>query len=120
MLCIIIVSKANNSLAITFERIFEMEENDKKNSRIFYLTLAVVLTVVAIIVIAITSLSALIFTEPEMTNGLRWYRLFFMFGASLMGMIGIVMDITGKSAIETEKALDAADWNIRKAIEKGE
>ena len=54
MLCIIIVSKANNSLAITFERIFEMEENDKKNSRIFYLTLAVVLTVVAIIVIAIT------------------------------------------------------------------
>ena len=31
-----------------------MEENDKKNTRIFYLTLAVVLTVVAIIVIAIT------------------------------------------------------------------
>lgn len=31
-----------------------MEENDKKNSRIFYLTLAVVLTVVAVIVIAIT------------------------------------------------------------------
>ena len=35
-------------------------------------------------------------------------------------MIGIVMDITGKSASEAEKALDAADWNIRKAIEKGE
>ena len=31
-----------------------MEENDKKNSRIFYLTLAVVLTVVAVIVIAVT------------------------------------------------------------------
>ena len=35
-------------------------------------------------------------------------------------MIGIVMDITGKSASEAEKLLDAADWNIRKAIEKGE
>jgi len=35
-------------------------------------------------------------------------------------MIGIVMDITGKSASEAECALDAADWNIRKAIEKGE
>lgn len=31
-----------------------MEENDKKNSRIFYLTLAVILTTVAIIVIAIS------------------------------------------------------------------
>lgn len=31
-----------------------MEENDKKNLRIFYLTLAVVLTVVAVIVIAVT------------------------------------------------------------------
>ena len=34
-------------------------------------------------------------------------------------MIGIVMDITGKSASESEKLLAAADWNIRKAIEKG-
>lgn len=31
-----------------------MDENEKKNSRIFYLTLAVILTVVAIIVIAVT------------------------------------------------------------------
>ena len=31
-----------------------MEENDKKNLRIFYLTLAVILTVVAVIVIAVT------------------------------------------------------------------
>ena len=44
---------------------------------------------IMIIVVAITSLSALIFTEPEMTNGLRWYRLFFMLGATFMGMIGI-------------------------------
>lgn len=46
---------------------------------------------IMIIVVAITSLSALIFTEPEMTNGLRWYRLFFMFGATAMGMVGILL-----------------------------
>ena len=46
---------------------------------------------IMIIVIAITSLSALIFTEPEMTNGLRWYRLLFMFGGIFMGIIGVVM-----------------------------
>ena len=46
---------------------------------------------IMIIVVAITSLSALIFTEPEMTNGLRWYRILFMIGASAMGMIGILL-----------------------------
>ena len=45
---------------------------------------------IMIIVIAMTSLSALIFTEPEVVNGLRWYRILFMLGAILMGMIGIV------------------------------
>lgn len=44
---------ANNSLAIIFERINKMEEN-KKNARIFYLTLAVILTVVVVLVIATT------------------------------------------------------------------
>ena len=46
---------------------------------------------IMIIVIAITSLSALIFTEPEMTNGLRWHRLLYMLGGILMGIIGIVI-----------------------------
>ena len=46
---------------------------------------------IMIIVIALTSLSALIFTEPEMTNGLRWYRLLCMLGAVSMGYIGIVL-----------------------------
>ena len=46
---------------------------------------------IMIIVTAITSLSALIFTEPEMTNGIRWYRILFMIGAVCMGMIGIVL-----------------------------
>ena len=46
---------------------------------------------IMIIVIALTSLSALIFTEPEMTNGLRWYRLLYMLGAIFMGSIGILI-----------------------------
>lgn len=46
---------------------------------------------IMIIVIAITSLSALLFTEPEMINGVRWYRILFMLGASLMGIIGVVI-----------------------------
>lgn len=46
---------------------------------------------IMIIVIAITALSALLFTEPEMINGLRWYRILFMIGASFMGILGIVL-----------------------------
>ncbi len=46
---------------------------------------------IMIIVIAITSLSALLFTEPEMINGVRWYRILFMIGASLMGILGVVL-----------------------------
>lgn len=46
---------------------------------------------IMIIVIAITELSALLFTEPEMINGLRWYRLLFMVGASFMGIIGVIL-----------------------------
>lgn len=46
---------------------------------------------IMIIVIAITSISALLFTEPELINGLRWYRLLFMIGASLMGIYGVII-----------------------------
>lgn len=46
---------------------------------------------IMIIVIAITALSGLLFTEPEMINGVRWYRLLFMLGACLMGILGVVM-----------------------------
>lgn len=46
---------------------------------------------IMIIVIAITALSALLFTEPEMVNGLRWYRILFMLGANFMGIIGVVI-----------------------------
>ena len=46
---------------------------------------------IMIIVIAITAISALIFPEPELINGLRWYRLLFMFGAAYLGIIGVVL-----------------------------
>ena len=46
---------------------------------------------IMIIIIALTSISALPFTEPELTNGLRWYRFLFMLGASFLGIVGVVV-----------------------------
>lgn len=46
---------------------------------------------IMIIVIAITSISSLIFTEQELINSLRWYRLLFMLGASILGMVGVLL-----------------------------
>lgn len=46
---------------------------------------------IMIIVIAITSISSLAFSEPELINSLRWYRLIFMLGASFFGIYGIVL-----------------------------
>ena len=44
---------------------------------------------IMIIVVAITAIASLTFTEPEMINSLRFYRLLFMLGASIAGMYGI-------------------------------
>lgn len=46
---------------------------------------------IMIIVIAITAISSLPFTELEFTNTLRIYRLLFMLGAVFMGIIGVVV-----------------------------
>ena len=46
---------------------------------------------IMIIVVALTSISALPFSEPEIINGLRWYRFLFMIGASLLGIVGVVI-----------------------------
>lgn len=46
---------------------------------------------IMVIVLAITSLSSLLFTEPEMINGIRWYRLLFMLGGTFLGIIGVVL-----------------------------
>lgn len=46
---------------------------------------------IMIIIIALTSICSMPFTEVEIMNGLRWYRLLFMVGASTLGIIGIVV-----------------------------
>ncbi len=45
---------------------------------------------IMIIVIAITAISSLPFTEYELENALRWYRLLFMMGASFLGIVGVL------------------------------
>ena len=44
---------------------------------------------IMIIVVAITAISALIITEPELTNAIKWYRVFFMLGGTTIGIFGI-------------------------------
>ena len=46
---------------------------------------------IMIIVIAITSISSLIFIEPQFTTGLRIYRLAFMIGGAIFGIHGILL-----------------------------
>ena len=46
---------------------------------------------IMIIVLAITSLSSLLFTEPEVINGIRWWRLLFMVGGIFLGIIGVLL-----------------------------
>ena len=46
---------------------------------------------IMIIVIAITSISSLIFVEPQFTTGLRVYRLGFMIGGAIFGIHGILL-----------------------------
>ena len=46
---------------------------------------------IMIIVIAITSISSLIFVDPEFINALRLYRLLFMIGGALFGIHGITL-----------------------------
>ena len=46
---------------------------------------------IMIIVVAITSISSLIFVEPQFTNGLRIYRIGFMIGGAIFGIYGILL-----------------------------
>ena len=46
---------------------------------------------IMIIVIAITAISSLPFSELDFINALRWYRLIFMLGAAFLGIIGILV-----------------------------
>ena len=46
---------------------------------------------IMIIVIAITSISSLIFVEPQFTTALRLYRIGFMIGGAIFGIYGILI-----------------------------
>lgn len=44
---------------------------------------------IMIIIVAITAISALIVVEPELSNAIKWYRIFFMLGGTTIGIFGI-------------------------------
>lgn len=46
---------------------------------------------IMIIVIALTAICSLPFAEPEIIDSLRFYRILFMIGGSLLGIIGIIL-----------------------------
>lgn len=46
---------------------------------------------IMIIVIALTSISSLLFSEYELTNSLRYYRIIFMLSSTALGLIGLVL-----------------------------
>ena len=45
---------------------------------------------IMIIVVALTAICSLPFTEPEVIDSLRFYRILFMIGGSFLGIIGII------------------------------
>ncbi len=46
---------------------------------------------IMVIVIALTSISGLIISYTDVSNGIRWWRILFLFAASMAGIIGIVI-----------------------------
>lgn len=50
-----------------------------------------ILSPITIIVIAISSIAGLVFTEIELVNAIRSYRLFFLICASLSGALGLII-----------------------------
>lgn len=46
---------------------------------------------IVIIVVAITSISGLLFTDIDFVNGIRWWRFIFLFFATISGLIGLII-----------------------------
>ena len=59
---------------------------------------------IVVIVVAITSVSGLLFTDIDIINGIRWYRLLFILFSSIAGLIGfsvaLIIFIVKLSSIE--------------------
>ncbi len=45
---------------------------------------------IVIIIIGLTSISGLLFTDIDFVNGLRWWRIIFLFASALLGIIGFL------------------------------
>ena len=45
---------------------------------------------IAVIIVAITSISSLIFNDPDFINAIRTWRFIFIFAATFLGLVGIV------------------------------
>lgn len=46
---------------------------------------------IMIIIISITAISSLPFSETELVNSIRWYRILFMLWASFLGIVGVII-----------------------------
>ena len=51
---------------------------------------ASIVSPITIIIVAITSISSLIFQDTDFINGIRFWRFLFIISASLLGAIGII------------------------------
>lgn len=60
---------------------------------------------IAVIIVAITSISGLLFSDIDVVNGIRWYRVLFIIFSSTVGLIGflvaLIIFITKLSSIST-------------------
>lgn len=48
---------------------------------------------IVIIIVAFTSISGLLYTDIDFINGIRWWRLIFIFFSMILGLIGLVIAI---------------------------
>lgn len=48
---------------------------------------------IVIIVVALTSISGLLYTDVDFINGIRWWRLIFIIFATLLGFIGLIIGL---------------------------
>ena len=52
-----------------------------------------IISPIMIIVVAISAISGLVFTSIELTSAIRWWRIIFMFLATLLGIYGVFLGI---------------------------
>lgn len=46
---------------------------------------------IVIIVVAFTSISGLLYTDVDFINGIRWWRIIFIFFSTILGFIGLII-----------------------------